>query len=119
MTEQQPQQPAPQISPDELHRASGAQFGLIIGRLTVENLELRKLLASAQTTITQSQADQAELERQNSQLAAGAVAYENRIDQLEKELTRLKTIGPEAASIADQAEKAIQGAKIKIVDGSG
>jgi chromosome segregation ATPase len=117
MIEQQPG--PPQITPDELHAASGAQFGLIIGRLTVENLELSKRLMSAQEYIAQAQADQAELERQVMQLTAGAVAYEDRINKLEKDLARLKNVGPEAMAIIDKAEDAIQSGKIKIVDGSG
>jgi hypothetical protein len=41
-------QQQPQITPDELHAATGSHFGVIIGRMAVENLELRSLLAAAQ-----------------------------------------------------------------------
>jgi predicted nucleic acid-binding Zn-ribbon protein len=89
MTDEQPQRP--QITPDELHAATGSSFGLVIGRLTVDNLELRSLLAAAQKRIVQAAAERQDLQDEVSRLTAGAVAYEGRIDQLEKELAARPT----------------------------
>jgi len=89
-------QSRPQIAPDELHAASGASFGIIIGRLNVENLELGKLLAAARAHIDQITAGRAELDRQISQLTAGAMEYENRIHELEQRPTFKQVVDLEA-----------------------
>jgi hypothetical protein len=59
-----------------------------------------------------------EIEQENARLIKNAVTYENHIRDLEGELSRLKTLGPEAAAIADQADGIIQGSGLQPVDGS-
>jgi hypothetical protein len=85
--QQQPQQPG-QISPDEFYAAIGARFGLLIGRLTVENLELQKLAGLLQAKIAKLEAEAAEGKQERDRLVANAISNEDHIHALQEEVAK-------------------------------
>lgn len=115
MTTQQQQLPEnsppnePQFSQPEVQAAFAESYGLTIGPLTFQCLQLGKQIVSMRDHIAQLEADQAQLEAdqaklrwQNSQLVTGAVAYEKRIHELEAEVEDLRGTIPTVAQVADR-----------------
>lgn len=91
MTDTDKQRNEIRLSPAEISAAYAESYGLVIGPLTM-NLSLsQKQVFLLQSNIAQIEADNAELERQNSQLVAGAIVYEDRIHVLENELATRPT----------------------------
>jgi hypothetical protein len=101
------------LSADEFYAETGAHYGMIVGRLITANLELNKLLVTEKNHTARLKANQAELERQNSQLVAGAITYEQRIAELEAENARLRRGEFTANEIAAQGTAIVNEARIK------
>jgi hypothetical protein len=94
------------FSVEELQMAMAKSYGLTIGHLTTQGLLLEK-------QVNKLQFHRAEFERQNSQLIAGAVAYEKRIAELEAENARLRRGEFTANEIAAQGSVIANEARIK------
>lgn len=95
------------ISPDEISLAFAQSYEPAIGRLTFDNLQLKRQVQVLQSQLSELGTAFSNLEQDNAKLIKNHIKYEDRIYQLEAELKALIEAGPTYDQIAAQAKAII------------